>query len=132
VLGGRPGQYVLQASIAACHARALTPEQTDWHRIVSLYDELAQLMPSPVVELNRAVAVGMAFGTASRAGPCRRAYRGAGAARLSPAASVRGDLLMKLGRVDEAREDFERAASMTRNARSANYCWLGRDRHRQP
>ncbi len=116
-LGGRPGQYLLQASIAACHARALTPEQTDWHRIVSLYGELAQLMPSPIVELNRAVAVGMASGP--QAGldlvdelarePALRGYH------LLP--SVRGDLLMKLGRVDEAREDFERAASMTRNTR---------------
>jgi RNA polymerase sigma factor (sigma-70 family) len=116
-LGRPPGQYVLQASIAACHARALTPEQTDWAGIVRLYEQLAALMPSPVVELNRAVAVGMAYGPQAGldlvdtllAEPSLRAYH------LLP--SVRADLLVKLGRLDEARRDFERAASMTRNAR---------------
>jgi RNA polymerase sigma factor (sigma-70 family) len=116
-LGGPPGPYLLQASIAACHARALTPEQTDWARIVDLYEQLAALTQSPVVELNRAVAVGMAYGP--QAGldlvdrlldePSMRGYH------LMP--SVRGDLLGKLGRLDEAREEFERAASLTRNAR---------------
>jgi RNA polymerase sigma factor (sigma-70 family) len=116
-LGGPPGPYLLQASIAACHARALTPEQTDWARIVDLYEQLAALTRSPVVELNRAVAVGMAYGP--QAGldlvdglldePSMRGYH------LLP--SVRGDLLGKLGRLDEAREEFERAASLTRNAR---------------
>jgi predicted RNA polymerase sigma factor len=107
----------LQAAIAACHARARTPEETDWERIVALYDALAQLTPSPVIELNRAVAVGMAFGPAAglelvdslRAAPTLRGYH------LLPA--VRGDLLMKLGRFEEARADFERAAAMTRNRR---------------
>jgi RNA polymerase sigma factor (sigma-70 family) len=116
-LGGALGPYALQAAIAACHARARTPEATDWARIVALYDALAQLTPSPVVELNRAVAVGMAFGPAAGlelvdaliAEPSLKAYH------LLP--SVRGDLLAKLGRSDEARTEFERAAALTRNAR---------------
>ena len=115
---GRPrGPYALQAAIAACHARARAPEETDWLRIVRLYAELAALVPSPVVELNRAVAVAMAFGPqagldlvdALRLEPSLRSYH------LLP--SVRGDLLKKLGRVDEARPEFERAASLTRNTR---------------
>jgi RNA polymerase sigma-70 factor (ECF subfamily) len=116
-LGGARGPYTLQAAIAACHARTRTPEETDWPRIAALYEALARLAPSPVVELNRAVAVAMAFGP--RAGlelvdaltsePSLRAYH------LLP--SVRGDLLKKLGRFDEARAEFERAASLTRNAR---------------
>jgi RNA polymerase sigma factor (sigma-70 family) len=116
-LGGGLGPYALQASIAACHARALTPEATDWQRIAALYDALAELSPSPVVELNRAVALGMAFGPAvglelvDALGdePLLKDYH------LLP--GVRGDLLAKLGRLDEARAEFERAASLTRNAR---------------
>ena len=116
-LGGVLGPYALQAAIAACHARARTAEETDWARIVALYDALAQLTPSPVVELNRAVAVSMAFGPgagleavdAIQAEPALRAYH------LLP--SVRGDLLAKLGRFAEARAEFERAASLTRNVR---------------
>jgi predicted RNA polymerase sigma factor len=116
-LGGARGPYTLQAAIAACHARARTPEETDWPRIAGLYQELAQLAPSPVVELNRAVAVAMAFGPAAglelvdalTSEPSLRAYH------LLP--SVRGDLLKKLSRFDEARAEFERAASLTRNAR---------------
>jgi RNA polymerase sigma-70 factor, ECF subfamily len=116
-LGGMQGPYALQAAIAACHARAVTPEETDWARIVELYGALAQLVPSPVVELNRAVAVAMASGPAAglelvnalTAEPSLRGYH------LLP--SVRGDLLKKLGRFDEARTEFERAAAMTRNAR---------------
>jgi RNA polymerase sigma factor (sigma-70 family) len=116
-LGGALGAYSLQAAIAACHARAPTPGETDWVRIAALYDALAQLTPSPVVELNRAVAVGMAFGPAAglelvdelTSEPSLRAYH-----LLS---TVRGDLLAKLGRFDEARVEFERAASLTRNAR---------------
>jgi RNA polymerase sigma factor (sigma-70 family) len=116
-LGGRLGPYALQAAIAACHARARTAEETDWERIVAFYDALAQLNPSPVVELNRAVAVSMAFGPAAglelvdelTSEPALEAYY------LLP--SVRGDLLAKLGRTDEARLEFERAASLTRNAR---------------
>jgi predicted RNA polymerase sigma factor len=111
------GAYALQAAIAACHARALTPEETDWARIVTLYEALAQLAPSPVVELNRAVAVAMAFGPAAGlevvdgliAEPSLKGYH------LLP--SVRGDFLKKLERFDEARAEFERAAALTRNAR---------------
>ena len=111
------GPYVLQAEIAACHARARTPEETDWTRIVELYSELAQVTPSPVVELNRAVAVGMASGPAAglelanalTSEPSLRNYH------LLP--SVRADFLKKLGRLDEARGEFERAAGLTRNAR---------------
>ena len=116
-LGGARGPYALQAAIAACHARARTPEETDWARIAALYETLAALAPSPVVELNRAVAVAMAFGPqagldlvdALTSEPSLRAYH------LLP--SVRGDLLARLGRFDEARAEFERAASLTRNAR---------------
>ena len=116
-LGGALGPYALQAAIAACHARARTGEETDWARIVALYDALAQLMPSPVVALNRAVAVGMAFGPAAGlelidtlAGePSLKTYH------FLP--SARGDLLAKLGRHAEARAEFERAASLTQNAR---------------
>jgi len=115
--GGALGPYTLQAAIGACHARARTPAETDWKRIVALYDALAQLLPSPVVELNRAVAVSMAFGPAEGlalvdALASEAALRGY---HLLP--SVRGDFLEKLGRFDEARGEFERAASLTRNAR---------------
>ena len=116
-LGGRRGWYALQASIAACHARARAPEETDWPQIVSLYNELSQLVPSPIVELNRAVAVGMAFGpqagldivdTLTSEGSLQGYH-------LLP--SVRADLLVRLGRIDEARREFERAATLTRNTR---------------
>jgi len=114
---GALGPYALQAAIAACHAWVRTPEETEWVRIVALYDALAQLAPSPVVELNRAVAVGMAFGPAAglelvdalTAEPALRTYH--------LLTSVRGDLLRRLGRSHEARAEFERAASLTRNAR---------------
>jgi RNA polymerase sigma factor (sigma-70 family) len=116
-LGGTLGPYALQAAIAACHARARAPEETDWARIVALYEALAQLAPSPVVELNRAVAVAMALGPAAGLAlidalisePSLKAYH------LLP--SVRGDLLRKLGRFEEARVEFERAAMLTRNGR---------------
>ena len=116
-LGGALGPYALQAAIAACHARARTPGETDWARIVALYDALSELTPSPVVELNRAVAVGMAFGPAAglelvdqlAGDPSLKSYH------LLP--SVRGDLLAKLGRGTEARVEFERAARLTQNAR---------------
>jgi len=115
--GGTLGHYALQAAIAACHGRARTPEQTDWVRIAALYAALAQLASSPVVELNRAVALSMAFGPAAglelvdelTSEPSLKQYH------LLP--SVRGDLLAKLGRLDEARAEFERAASLTRNER---------------
>jgi RNA polymerase sigma factor (sigma-70 family) len=114
-LGGALGPYGLQAAIAACHARARSANETDWERIAGLYDELARLTPSPVVELNRAVAVGMAAGPAAglklvdelMADPALEGYH------LLP--SVRGDLLEKLGRLDEARVEYERAASLTQN-----------------
>lgn len=107
----------MQAAIAACHARALTPESTDWARIAALYDALAELTPSPVVELNRAVAVAMAYGPqaglalvdALLEAPALRHYH------LLP--SVRGDLLWRLGRLDEAGAEFRRAAAMTQNHR---------------
>jgi RNA polymerase sigma-70 factor, ECF subfamily len=116
-LGGAQGVYALQAAIAACHARARTADETDWKRIAALYVSLAALTPSPVVELNRAVAFGMAYGPQSGldvvdrlvAEPTLRNYH------LLP--SVRGDLLKKLGRLGEARQEFERAAALTRNAR---------------
>ena len=111
------GPYALQAAIAACHARARTPEETAWPRIAMLYDALAQLTPSPVVELNRAVAVAMAFGPAEGL-KLVDALTSAGSLEnyhLLP--SVRGDFLFKLNRFDEARAEFERAASLTRNAR---------------
>ena len=116
-LGSAQGRYVLQAEIAACHARARTPEETDWPRIVTLYAALAQLAPSPVVELNRAVAVAMAFGPAAglEVVDSLTAERSLENYHLLP--SVRGDLLQKLSRLDEARAEFERAASLTRNAR---------------
>jgi RNA polymerase sigma factor (sigma-70 family) len=116
-LGGTNRPYVLQAAIAACHARARTGEETDWPRIAALYETLARVTPSPIVELNRAVAVSMASGPAAglalvdalRSEPALAGYH------LLP--SVRGDLLLKLGRRDEARVEFERAASLARNER---------------
>ncbi len=116
-VGGALGPYRLQAAIAACHAQARTPEATDWERISALYDALVQLTPSPIVELNRAVAVSMAFGPAAgleivdtlTTEPSLKSYH------LLP--SVRGDLLAKLGRFNEAGEEFKRAASLTRNTR---------------
>jgi RNA polymerase sigma-70 factor (ECF subfamily) len=115
--GGAVGPYTLQAAISACHARARVADETDWDRIVALYDALAQLAPSPVVELNRAVAIGMAFGPEPALAlvddlasePALREFH------LLP--TVRGDLLAKLGRADEARVEFRRAASLTQNSR---------------
>ena len=106
-----------QAAIAACHARARTPEQTDWTRIVALYDALAQLQPSPVVDLNRAVALGMAFGPAAGLEVVDRLTSEPSLAGYHLLPAVRGDLLAKLGRFAEARGEFERAASLTRNTR---------------
>src|SRR5947207_1813704 len=120
-LGGGLGPYGLQAAIAACHARARAPAHTDWHRIPALYDALAQLTPSPVVELNRAVAVAMAFGPAAglelidtlTSEPSLKAYH------LLP--SVRGDFLFRLGRFSEAQAEFQRAATLTQNAREREF-----------
>jgi predicted RNA polymerase sigma factor len=116
-LGGTRGPYALQAAIASCHARAATAEETDWVRIAALYEELARLTPSPVIDLNRAVALAMAYGPAAglelvdtlTSEPSLRGYH------LLP--SVRGDLLAKLGRYAEARDEFDRAASLTHNER---------------
>jgi len=116
-LSSAQGPYVLQAEIAACHARARTPEETDWPRIVTLYAALAQLAPSPVVELNRAVAVAMAFGPAAGLELVDALTVGRSLENYHLLPSVRGDLLQKLSRLDEARAEFERAASLTRNAR---------------
>jgi RNA polymerase sigma factor (sigma-70 family) len=116
-LGGSLGPYALQAAIAACHARAHTAEETDWARIASLYATLAQVTPSPVVELNRAVAVGMAFGPAAGLELVDALISEASLKAYHLLPSVRGDLLSKLGRYDEARVEFKRAASLTRNAR---------------
>ncbi len=115
-LGGALGPYALQASIAACHARARTPPATDWARIAALYDALAQLAPSPVVELNRAVALAMAFGPEAGLELVDALTAQRSLANYHRLPSVRGDLLAKLGRVDEARAEFERAASLTQNA----------------
>ncbi len=115
--GGMLGPYALQAEIAACHALAAAAAETDWERIVALYDALAQLTPSPVVELNRAVAVGMVFGPAA-ALPLVQALAGHSAlAGYHWLPSVHGDLLAKLGRNKEARAMFERAAGLARNTR---------------
>jgi len=116
-LGGSMGPYALQAAIAACHARARRPEDTDWKRIAAVYEMLALVTPSPIVELNRAVAVGMAYGPEAglklvdelRGDPALEHYH------LLP--SVRGDLLQKLGRFGEAQQEFERAAALTQNER---------------
>jgi RNA polymerase sigma factor (sigma-70 family) len=116
-LGGSLGPYTLQAAIAACHARARSVEETDWVRIVALYDGLYQLSGSPVVELNRAVAVGMAFGPATGLELVDELVVGGSLSGYHLLSSVRGDLLSKLGRHEEARAEFELAASMTRNAR---------------
>jgi predicted RNA polymerase sigma factor len=126
-LGGARGPYALQAAIVACHARARAADDTDWERIVALYDALAELSPSPIVELNRAVAVSMAYGPAIalelvnelQSEPALKSYH------LLP--SVRGDLLEKLGRLSEAKSEFDRAASLTRNARERDLL-LGRSR----
>jgi RNA polymerase sigma factor (sigma-70 family) len=116
-LGGAQGPYVLQAAIAASHARARTAAETDWARIVALYEALAQNAPSPVVELNRAVAVAMAFGPAAGLELVDALTKEPSLERYHLLPTVRGDLLAKLGRFDEARAEFERAASLTRNAR---------------
>ena len=116
-LGGALGPYALQAAIAACHARARTAAETDWTRIAALYDALAHLAPSPVVELNRAVAHGMAFGPAAGIELVDALMSETSLANYQYLPSVRGDLLARLARFDEARVEFERAAALTRNAR---------------
>ncbi len=117
LLGGELGPYALQAAIAACHARARTGAETDWARIAGLYEALGRLTPSPVVELNRAVAVAMANGPRAGLELVDRLASEPALERYHLLPSVRGDLLFKLGRLDEARTEFQRAASLTRNAR---------------
>jgi len=116
-LGGAFGPYALQAAIAACHARANAPQETDWQRIAALYDALAQLAPSPVVELNRAVALGMAFGPAAGLELVDALVAAGSLEGYHLLPGVRGDLLAKLARFDEARGEFQRAAALTRNLR---------------
>ena len=118
---GPRGPYTLQAAIAACHARALAPDDTDWGRIVALYDDLAQLSQSPVVELNRAVAVAMLSGPDAGLALVDALVTEASLRHYHLLPSVRGDLLAKLGRSDEARIEFERAASLTRNERERSF-----------
>ena len=124
-LGGARGPYALQGALAACHARAPTAAATDWPQIVALYDALAQVAPSPVVELNRAVAVGMAFGPAAGLELVDELSQDASLNQYPWLASVRGDLLHKLGRTQEASAEFTRAAGLTRNAREREFL-LGR------
>ncbi|MBN9024319.1 MAG: RNA polymerase subunit sigma-24, partial [Rhizobiales bacterium] len=114
---GPRGTYTLQAAIAACHARAPTADQTDWGRIAGLYAELGAIAPSPVVELNRAVAVGMAEGPAAGLAVVEPLATEPALASSHLLPGVRADLLMKLGRLAEAKLDFERAAALTRNLR---------------
>jgi RNA polymerase sigma factor (sigma-70 family) len=116
-LAGPDGPYTLQAAIAACHARARAPEETDWSTIVSLYDQLAELRPSPVIDLNRAVALSMAHGPLAGLEAVDRLAGEPSLERYHLLPSVRGDLLVRLGRHAEARAEFERAASLTRNTR---------------
>lgn len=116
-LGGTDEPYTLQASIAACHARAATPDATDWPRIAELYARLSSVTGSPVVELNRAVAESMAFGPAAALGRIEQLVRDGRLEEYALLPAARGDLLERLGRRDEARRDFERAAALSRNAR---------------
>jgi RNA polymerase sigma-70 factor, ECF subfamily len=120
-LGGPRGPYAVQAAIAACHARARAPEQTDWVRISALYAVLAELTPSPVIELNRAVALGMAFGPARGLVVVDALVSEPSLERYHLLPAVRGDLLFKLGRFKEAQSEFERAARLTRNAREQQF-----------
>ncbi len=119
-LGGTRGPYAIQAALAACHARAATADDTDWARIAALYSELGEISPSPIVELNRAVAVGMASGPAAGLELVDRLIDDPALSAYHLLPSVRGDLLKKLGRMEEARSEFERGASITRNAREKN------------
>jgi RNA polymerase sigma-70 factor, ECF subfamily len=116
-LGGGAGNYALQAAIAACHTRARTPEETDWERIVLLYEALLQISPSPIVALNRAVALGMARGPAAGLDAVDRLTADPALAGYHLLPSVRGDLLTKMGRFTEAREEIQRAIAMTQNLR---------------
>jgi predicted RNA polymerase sigma factor len=111
------GSYTIQGEIAACHARARTPEETDWRKIVELYEELSALTPSPVIDLNRSVAIAMAYGPAEGLKLADRLTSEPSLKNYHLLPSVRADFLKKLGRLEEARVEFERAASLTRNVR---------------
>jgi predicted RNA polymerase sigma factor len=124
-LGGAGGKYALQAAIAACHARARIADETDWAQIAALYAALVELIPSPIIELNRAVAIAMAYGPAAGLELVDALTSEPVLAGYHLLQSVRGDLLSKLGRFDEARGEFERAAQLTRNAREREFL-LGR------
>lgn len=130
LLGGEDGPYALQAAIAACHARARMADETDWQRIAQLYGMLARISPSPVVELNRAVAVAMAYGPAEGLAIADALSEEGSLKEYHLLPSVRGDLLARLGRLEEARGEFERAASLTQNARERDVL-LGRAREQQ-
>ena len=120
-LGGADGPYALHAALAACHARAREPEDTDWHRIASLYDRLAVVMPSPVVDLNRAVAHSMAFGPEAGLELVDAIAEAAALRNYAPLPAARGDFLFRAGRLEEARSQFEAAAELTRNARERDF-----------
>lgn len=120
-LGGATGPYALQAALAACHARARNPEDTDWQRIAALYDILRRVMPSPVVELNRAVAHSMAFGPAAGLALIEAIERAAALRDYAPLPAAKGDFLFRAGRLAEARVQFARAAALTRNEREKDF-----------
>jgi RNA polymerase sigma factor (sigma-70 family) len=124
-LGGANGPYALQAALAACHARARTPEETDWRRMAALYDALLEVMPSPVVELNRAVAYSMAFGPEAGLRLVDQIAQAAALRNYAPLPASRGDFLFRAGRLAEARAHFEQAAEITRNERERAFL-LGR------
>jgi len=124
-LGGADGSYALQAALAACHARARRPEETDWRRIAALYDRLAAVTPSPVVDLNRAVAYSMAFGPEAGLRLVDEIGEAAVLRNYAPLPAARGDFLFRAGRLDEARVQFEQAAGLSRNEREKAFL-LGR------
>ncbi len=124
-LGGATGPYALQAALAACHARARKAEQTDWEKIAALYDKLREVMPSPVVDLNRAVAHSMAFGPQVGLTLIGEIERAAVLRNYAPLPAAKGDFLFRAGRLAEAKVEFERAASLTRNEREKSFL-LGR------
>jgi len=124
-LGGAGGSYALQAALAACHARAASAEDTDWRRIAGLYDRLREALPSPVVDLNRAVAYAMAFGPEAGLAIADQLAGEAMLRNYAPLPAARGDFLFRAGRLDEARAEFERAAGLTRNEAERRFL-LGR------
>ena len=124
-LGGAKGPYALQAALAACHARARTAADTDWSKIAALYDELREVMPSPVVDLNRAVAHSMAFGAQAGLELIEEIERASVLRNYAPLAAAKGDFLLRAGRLAEAKVQFEQAAALSRNAREKAFL-LGR------